>query len=199
MTSKPFIVLGIENSCDVEVPEHLLDAWSEPYSILVTACAVVVAVASHPLAVGIVKLALSNLQKKIQLWRLQGQAEEGGEEGGTTTVNPVHDGGGKKIGIALQDKPIRKGLGKIAKEEAMGKLEDIETGAIETINSTIEDIAGDQTSKKKFKEPDHASAVFYNFVSLVMAMTAFMQYWVSNEVNFMDINLFSSNQSVECR
>jgi hypothetical protein len=179
MTGKPFVAQGIESSCGVVVPDHLLGAWSEPYSILISACAVVIAVASRPLFVGITKRVFAIILEKIQ--NSSPPPKDGVEEGDTSVEgNPMHE------------------LRKAAKAKAVGKLEDIESGIIEDINSISEEVAGDST-KKHFKEPDHASAVFYNLVSLVMAMTAFMQYWMSEEVNFMDISLFSGNQSVECR
>jgi len=41
--------------------------------------------------------------------------------------------------------------------------------------------------------------MFFNLASLFIALLAFWQYWMSKEVNFLELSLGSSNQPMECR
>ena len=57
----------------------------------------------------------------------------------------------------------------------------------------------EQEESEPVAEPDQAGAVFHVLVQLILALSAFVTYWFDGEVNFMDINLFSTNQPAACR
>ena len=189
-----YVESNLEQVCEVEVPEHLHGAWSDPYSVVITACSIVVLVASRPLSLGIVKKGSNVIMGKIT--KLPGTGE--GSES-STTVN---------------SNPLLTELSSKANKKAQEQVRDIESGLVDSLDclksemqakdsETSEMQAKDsQTSgavKKFFNEPDHASAVFYNVVNLIMAMMAFVTYWTSEDVNFMKLSLISGNKSIECR
>ena len=179
-----YVESNLEQVCEVEVPEHLHGAWSDPYSVVITACSIVVLVASHPLSLGIVKKGSNVIMGKIT--KLPGTGE--GSES-STTVN---------------SNPLLTELSSKANEKAQEQVRDIESGLVDSLDCLKSEMQAkdSETSgavKKFFNEPDHASAVFYNIVNLIMAMMAFVTYWTSEDVNFMKLSLISGNKSIECR
>ena len=49
------------------------------------------------------------------------------------------------------------------------------------------------------KEPDHASSVFHVLLHLLSTVMAFSMYIFSKDTNYMDVSLFSDNETAECK
>jgi len=157
-SSKPFIPSTLEDVCHVEVPQHLLKAWSDPYQFLLTACTLVVIVASVPMVIGIWKR-LKNLFNKKKLRKATTPSPEDGNN--TTVINPL-----MKLS---RNKGIHRG------DIETGPIEDIKISESSPLTEDAEAAEYAGRPKKDFKNSDHASKVFFNLVSLAMVMTAFGQ------------------------
>ena len=96
----------------MEIPKSLLNAWSNPYTVVVTACLIVVVVASHPLSLGIVAKGSNFIMKKLDQLPVEGEDSDGST---TTVISPVFSKAKAKAKEWL-------------KEEVKEKRGDIESG-----------------------------------------------------------------------
>ena len=63
-TSSSSLVVAIESTCDVVMPAHLREMYSEPLWLLIYACLAVVVAIAAPIAVEAIRRAFKNFKKK---------------------------------------------------------------------------------------------------------------------------------------
>ena len=224
-----FIETQLEKTCKVELPESMKGAYSDPLGLLYFASMVVVARNFVPLAKIAVKILSNKFRNRLvhpsdesneeaDEEASDDKGEEASEDKGDVADCPDEESKGGLMKLAREK--IGK-LEKVARSRAAtkvnDKVNDIETGFTEKLDgldevatSNYEAVMGlgeeeeeadeeEQEESEPVAEPDQAGAVFHVLVQLILALSAFVTYWFDGEVNFMDINLFSTNQPAACR
>ena len=185
-----FIETQFVKTCNVELPENMKDAYSDPLGLLYFATIVVVARNLVPLAKFAVKIISTKPRNKLE--PSDDSNEKADEEASDNEGN----------GAECPDGESKGGLkklarGKMVKEGGTAEEEAEEEEADE--KEANEETADEKEESKPVTKPDQAGAVFHVLVQLILALSAFVTYWFDTGVNFMDIHLFSTNQPAACR
>ena len=139
---------------------------------------------------GLMKLAREKIEKEAR------SRVEGARSRVDAEIGDIETGLSEKMDVS--DKGVTSNC-----EAEMGLGEEVEDGEAAEQEADEkeagEEMADEKEESEPVTKPDQAGAVFHVLVQLILALSAFVTYWFDDEVNFMDVNLFSTNQPAACR